>query len=816
MSDDLSGFSLMDLFRSEADGQVATLSEGLLALEGGPTTAQAIEPLMRAAHSLKGAARIVGLDPAVRIAHSLEDAFVAAGQGEFEIGPGHVDILLRAVDLLAQIAQLEEGQSSVWEQDNEPTIVAAVTDLNSLRTLASTAEVAAPPGADVLTVSESNDPRTELGTSSSLSDEASAGVGVALRPVVSESVAVDDLDSVAMMAAPTGIELSVVASSSTTTELTTAVPTVAPSPLDSTGRVVRVSADSLSRMMALAGESLVQSRQLRPFVDALTAIKRAHSALAETLRTIESQHGTSFDPSTLNELTIRARAEVDRSDEALTRNIEAFDDFTRRSEDLAGRLHHEVIASRMRPISEGVRGFPRMIREVARDLGKQVRFEVRGEATGVDRDILDKLEAPLNHLIRNALDHAIELPEERRKANKDPVGSIRLVARHSAGMLQIAVVDDGRGVDINRLRAKVVERGLATEIMATRLTEAELLEFLFLPGFSTKEAVTEISGRGVGLDVVQDMVRTVGGMVRVSSKLGRGTKFTLQLPITMSVVRALLVRIASEPYAFPLNRIDRIVRVARADLRQLEGRSHFLLGEDLIGIVDSVEVFGFADPRNAEDSLPVVVISDRNLRFGMVVEEFLGERDLEVRPLDPRLGKPPDINSASVLDDGWPVLIVDVEDLVRSIDNMLGGRRFKALPASASMAKLRRDSKRILVVDDSITVRELERQLLESRGYRVDVAVDGVDGWNAVRVGDYHLVISDVDMPRMDGISLVRSIKQDARLRTIPVVIVSYKDREEDRMRGLDAGADGYLTKSSFHDRTFLDAVTDLIGEAQA
>ena len=200
----------------------------------------------------------------------------------------------------------------------------------------------------------------------------------------------------------------------------------------------------------------------------------------------------------------------------------------------------------------------------------------------------------------------------------------------------------------------------------------------------------------------------------------------------------------------------------------------------------------------------------------MIVDEFLGERDLEVRPLDPRLGKPPDINSASVLDDGWPVLIVDVEDLVRSIDNLLGGKRLKAIAGAASAAsKARKPAKRILVVDDSITVRELERQLLEGRGYAVDVAVDGVDGWNAVRAGDYHLVISDVDMPRMDGIALVRSIKQDARLKSIPVVIVSYKDREEDRMRGLDAGADGYLTKSSFHDRTFLDAVADLIGEAR-
>jgi two-component system sensor histidine kinase and response regulator WspE len=589
--------------------------------------------------------------------------------------------------------------------------------------------------------------------------------------------------------------------------------TSAPAAPEAPGRVVRVSAESLSRLMGLAGESLVQARQLRPFVEALVQLRSRQAALIETLQAIEERRASKSGH--LDELLARAKAEAIRGIEGLTRETESFDDYARRGEDLAGRLHHEVLASRMRPMSEGVRGFPRLVREISRELGKKVRFEVKGENTGVDRDILDKLDAPLNHLIRNALDHAIEAPEERISAGKETTGLIRLEARHSAGMLQITISDDGRGVDPARLRDKIVRKGLVSSEMASRLTEAELLEFLFLPGFSTKDAVTEISGRGVGLDVVQDMVRTVGGIVRVTSKLGRGTRFTLQLPITMSVIRALLVKIAGEPYAFPLNRIDRIVRVPGDEVRRLEGRPHFLMDGQLVGLIDAVQVLELPGSVEARDPMSVVVVSDRGSRFGMLVDEFLGERDLEVRPLDPRLGKPPDINSASVLDDGWPVLIVDVEDLVRSIDNLLGGKRLKS-PASAIAAasKARKPARRILVVDDSITVRELERQLLESRGYAVDVAVDGVDGWNAVRVGDYHLVISDVDMPRMDGIALVRSIKQDPKLKSIPVVIVSYKDREEDRMRGLDAGADGYLTKSSFHDRTFLDAVADLIGEA--
>jgi two-component system sensor histidine kinase and response regulator WspE len=212
--------------------------------------------------------------------------------------------------------------------------------------------------------------------------------------------------------------------------------------------------------------------------------------------------------------------------------------------------------------------------------------------------------------------------------------------------------------------------------------------------------------------------------------------------------------------------------------------------------------------------LPEVVVSDRGHRFGVVVDRFLGERDLDVRPLDTRLGRVPDINSASVLEDGLPVLIIDVEDLVRSIDNQLSGRRLKTLPRGGTAPVDRRAARRILVVDDSLTVRELERQLLEGRGFHVDVAVDGIDGWNAIRAGRYDLVVSDVDMPRMDGIDLVRHIKQDPRFRSLPVVIVSYKDRAEDRLRGLDAGADSYLTKGSFHDETFLETVMDLLGEA--
>jgi len=791
VSDDLSGFSMIDLFRSEVEGQAVLLSAGLLALETTDVEPETLEALMRAAHSVKGAARIVGLDAAVRVAHALEDCFVSAQRGQIRILPGHVDVLLRGVDMLSRVSLAPEAESEAWQAGNEPDIVAVIADLALIH---AGGMPDAPPVSSLPEISPEPD--------------TSSAETIVLPEISPDSVT----PSAETIAVPGANGLPALPESPHPLPSPPPDPATAAQPPE---RVVRVAADSLTHLMGLAGESLVEARRLRPFVDSMLALKRGQTALCESLQALENRLFAEQDSAMGRDLTALSSAseEAIRCRQMLNDKLEEFEDFARRIEDLSGRLHHEVIASRVRPLSEGVRSFPRLVRDVSRQLGKKVQFEVRGGKTGVDRDILEKLESPLTHLIRNALDHGIEAPERRVAAGKPETGTIRLEARHRAGRLLITLCDDGRGIDPERLRARVIERGLADVAMAEQLSEPELQEFLFLPGFTTKEEVTDLSGRGVGLDVVQSMVQAVGGTVRVSSQLAKETCFTLHLPITMSVIRALLVRIGGEPYAFPLARIDRILVIPRSDLRALEGRQHFVLDDQPIGLVAATQVLELPPADVQVEDLAVVVVSDRGHRFGVVVDGFMGERDVQVRPLDARLGKVPNISSASVLEDGWPVLIVDVEDLIRSIDNMLHGRRLQGLPAADRAARAGA-RKRILVVDDSITVRELERQLLEAQGYAVDTAVDGMDGWNAARGGHYQLVVSDVDMPRMDGIELVRRIKADASLNAIPVVIISYKDREEDRMRGLDAGANSYLTKSSFHDQTFLRTVVDLIGEA--
>jgi two-component system, chemotaxis family, sensor histidine kinase and response regulator WspE len=559
----------------------------------------------------------------------------------------------------------------------------------------------------------------------------------------------------------------------------------------------------------------VASRWLDGFAADLMRLKRFQYQLGQTLDGLRH----SFSEVFLNERASGRLTELwDRAancQRSLAERLVDLEQFDRRFVNFSTRLYHEVLDCRMQPFADGIHGFHRMVRDVARSLGKTVQLEVKGESTPVDRDILERLKAPLGHLLRNAIDHGIETPNDRKSQGKPEEATVQLQACHSAGMLLITVADDGCGVDLAAVQRAIVHKKLTTLETAKKMTEAELLEFLFLPGFTMKGSVSEISGRGVGLDVVQTTVRELGGRARISSKGGNGTRIQLELPLTLSLVRTLLVEIGGDPYAFPLARVDRALKLPRDQIESVQGRQHFALGDVQVGLVAAHQVLELDGSPPGDGEISIVVLGDKTARYGLVIDRFLGERELVIRALDPRLGKVKNISSAALMPDGSPVLIVDVDDLTRSIENLVSGQRLSRI-GSEEDAGAASKRKGVLVVDDSLTVRELERKLLDHGGYAVDVAVDGMDGWNAVRTGRYDLVITDVDMPRLDGIELLKLIRQDNRLKSLPVMIVSYKDRPEDRSRGMDAGADYYLTKASFHDETLLCIVTDLIGRADS
>lgn len=774
--------SMIDLFRAEVETQTETLNNGLIALESG-TTGDTVEPLMRAAHSIKGAARIVGLHSSVKLAHAMEDVLEAARQSKLQLDAVGVDVLLAGADYFVQLGQTTDDALAGWLEEQRPHSLELGQKLRAV--LAGETPLPDPgPDTAALKALATEDEAPEHPKESAQATPPPASKPVPEAPAPAKTSSAPQAESKKE-------------SSSTSSN---------------SSRAVRVTAENLDRMMSLGAESLVQARQFEPLLAELKRHKKNQSHLGKLVARLREQARSSG--------SLKADEMLNAIEETLgllrqqsANLINGFETFNRNATNLTDRLYREVISSRMRPFADAVGGFPRLVRDICRQLGKKAQLEILGKATEVDRDILQRMEAPLNHLIRNALDHGLETPKERLQAGKKEEGILRLEARHRSGMLLVTLRDDGRGISTSELQRKVIERGLVSEEMAANLSESELLDFLFLPGFSTAKNVTEISGRGVGLDVVQSMVHDSGGSVRVFSKLGEGTTFQLQLPITRSVMRALMVEIAEEAYAFPLARIDRAITLPLKEIKSIENRQFFELDGRSIGLISAAQVLELPENTSSRSEVPVIVVSERNHRYGLAVDSFLGERDFVVRPLDKRLGKVPDIGASSLTEDGSPVLIIDVEDIARSIDSLLTGGNLERIHSGEGPAR-RKAAKRVLVVDDSITVREVERKLLENRGYEVDVAVDGMEGWNAIRLGAYDLVISDVDMPRMNGIEFVRHIKSDANLKSIPVMIVSYKDREEDRLRGMEAGANYYLTKSSFHDETLIEAVLDLIGEA--
>ncbi|MEH2361185.1 hybrid sensor histidine kinase/response regulator [Nostoc sp.] len=779
--------SMMDLFRLELETQVNLMNEGLLALENNPKSAQALETLMRAAHSIKGAARIVGLDAVVNLAHVMEDCFVAAQNKKITLNSDHVDILLSGVDLLQGISQVSNAEL--------PNLLA---NQNAAFTLTQSAVAAilnpqvAPLPAGEVSQKQAN---TEIFPSPSLSQ-------VIPDLIPSATTSLNQSPSPELL----NHQATPVSLSSEEKNLATS----ASEQIPAQDRVVRVSAENLNRIMGLAGESLIEANWLQPHADSMMSLKWRLVELSRTLEKLQDTLDQGNYEQDGKQYLEEARHKEQECVNLLSDRLNELELYAQRTANLSDRLYREVITSNMRPFADGIQGFPRMIRDLARKLNKEVKLEIVGKATSVDRDILKKLEAPLTHILRNATDHGIELPQERTAAGKPSEGTIRLEAFHRGGMLVITISDDGRGINPENLRQKIIHKNLATSEMAAQFTDAELMEFLFLPGFSTAKEVTEISGRGVGLDIAKSMAQEVGGTVRAVSHAGKGTSFYFQLPLTLSVVRTLLVEISGKPYAVPLARIEQIVTLEQSEIAEVENRQYFTMNQQNIGLIAAHQVLELPESKQLSGSLSVVIISEQASIYGLVVDKFLGERDLVVRPLDSRLGKVRDISATSLLGDGSPVLIVDVSDMVRTIDAILNiGQLNKVRVETAAILDQRQ---KILVVDDSITVREMERKLLENRGYNVDIAVNGVEGWNAVRTNHYDLVISDIDMPRMNGIELVRQIKSHPRLHSLPVIIVSYRDRTEDRIQGLEAGADYYLTKSSFHDSTLINAVVDLIG----
>lgn len=473
-------------------------------------------------------------------------------------------------------------------------------------------------------------------------------------------------------------------------------------------------------------------------------------------------------------------------------------------------IQGDVMAVRVQPLATLATPLERALRDLTRTTGKEARLVFDGGDTELDRKILDLLRDPLMHMLRNAIDHGVELPEARVALGKPRQGTVQLTATQRGGMVEIDMADDGAGLDVARLRASAVSKRLLTESEASARDDAAVLELIFQPGFSTRTAVTDLSGRGVGMDVVRQHVERLNGQVSVSSTLGRGTRFNLTMPLTLATTRAVLVQDGGQLFAIPSAAIERSGRVRAQDLYILEGQRAVAVDGRAVAVVELASIL---ERLTEQDQLQPTtwrwffVLAQAERRVAIMTDGQLGEQEIVAKSLGWPLRRIRNVGGAAILGSGETVVILNPADLLKSgLKNVAAGVR-----SAPTKPDARRCPRRVLVVDDSLTTRSLVRSILEAAGYSVAVAVDGMDALAVVRREPIDLVVTDVDMPRMDGFEMTTQIRRDYRLRQMPVILVTSFDAPKDRDRGVAVGADAYIVKSGFDQDQLLATIGRLL-----
>lgn len=747
MSRDELAERLYATFVAELDDQVRALNADLLALEASPADAERIRSLFRSAHAVKGAARVANVPAVEDACHALESLFARIRDGETALDRAVFELLFTAVDALADARDRLRDRRPL---DGAP-LSAILPQLHAAaeQTAAETQQAVAQPAAPA------SAPPAALPPPRSVAKEAARTAETpAARPAKEEAAA---------PAAPTADD------------------------------TVRVRAEKLDVVAQHAGELVVASRavmrQTAEWLDFRNELARW--AVQWTRRRTNGRAGP--EPA---ELETELQRLVQQADRQARGAVAKHGVLERAVDDVVGGVRR----LRLRPMSEVLEGLPRAVRDIAARTDKRIELQVEGGEIEADRVVIDALREPLLHLVRNAADHGIESPAARAAAGKPETGTIRIATSLRGGRLRVTVEDDGAGVDAAAARRSIASRGGVPPA-----DDRQLAWLLLGGGISTRTEATELSGRGVGLDLVRTSLERLGGTVRMMWRAGRGTRFIIEAPPMPAALRAVLVAAGGQLFAIPASNVERLVRVVPEQVRHLGGRLVLPIGGQPVPLVSLAAVLGPPlHPRPLSIVIPAMLVESGEETIALTVDELVDSTDIVIRPLD-RRAVVPHIAGGALLATGEIALVLSPGSLVEAALR----RRAEQGIADATGASAPR---RVLVADDSITTRTLEQSVLESAGYLVTLAVDGEHAWEQLQDGGIELVLADVEMPRADGFELCRRIRAAKRFSELPIVLVTGLESAADRARGLEAGADAYITKSSFDQTTLLDTIRQLIG----
>lgn len=760
----------MATFRVEAADHLKTILAGLADLEwrrDAEHHPEILESVFREVHSLKGAARAVNMSEIEMVCQALENAFAALKDGRLKMIPSVYDVLYQATDLLELMLIPESSDSQKPEQSRISQILVKLDKVVSHRV-------------------ENHDTKEEC--------EAYAG----------------SFQDELIEAPPQYIQETV----------------ASPEEEMPVGETVRISTERLNLLFRQTEELSVSKWNIRVRYNELQELERkllewksswirTQAEVKQIQKLLKKQEFGVIDNriqmsflklDDFFDVNGQSLQSIEHSLRSVTRAV------YQNSHEFSGRIDNlldEMKMTLFMPFSSILEMYPHVVRRLARDSGKEVEFLIEGDAIEIDRRILDEIKDPLMHLLRNAIDHGIETPAERLRKGKSAHGRILLhIQRRDSGKVEILLEDDGAGINMAEVRNAALRSGLVSQDGADKLTEEEGCMLIFRSGLSTVPIITDLSGRGLGLAIVQEKVEKLGGSISVESLPDKGMIFRISLPMVLATFRGILVEVGKRFFVLPTANVERVARIPRSEIKTVENRETVRLYGETLSLAFLGPILGLppAGRSEQEEQVVIAVLNTAGTRLAFILDRICDEREFLLKSLGEQLVRVKNIAGATVLGTGAVVPVLNVSDLIKSAVR---------LSESAPLAGFIHESERpaeperlsILVVEDSITSRTLIRNILEFAGYRVTTAVDGIDAMTILRTENFDLVVSDVEMPRMNGFDLTARIRADKKLADLPVILVTALESREDRERGIDVGANAYIVKSSFDQSNLLDVI---------